>query len=183
MPILPITTLNPNRPMRHAIDQLALNMGFGVIKPSIIKQPNTSETALSNPEILSNSIESISKVISDSNSSSLDTPSDDAASLSREISSPLDDQVQQRIITKVDPIQMVAKPIVIGVSKDTTRRAALLLNGPKFQLNHNVNTRAHLKLSTETIFPLAVGIKSRFIITCELELFLLLTRVLSVYYQ
>ena len=65
--------------------------------------------------------------------------------------------MRERTITKVDPDEMTAKPAVVSVPNDPERRAALLLSGPKFQLNYNEIPTNKLPIDNNTIYPVAVN--------------------------
>jgi len=154
---------------RHGIDQLAINMGFGNIKPSTVNTSNAVPLSTSKPS-------SSSLASSSSNSSSLLNSSNpmfqpiltstnsqsqfefnDNISLNREYSSSTLNDVRERTITKVDPDEMTAKPAVVSVPNDPERRAALLLSGPKFQLNYNEIPTNKLPIDNNTIYPVAVN--------------------------
>lgn len=139
-------------PTRHGIDQLALNMGFGGIKPSIAQPSSPSSlvtTSLIPPHPQPVAIQSI-----DSQTS---LHSNDNISIGRKPSPEIDGDVEERVITKVDPIEMTAKATTESVQKDSNRRAALLLNGPKFQLNSKEIAKGEMKIDTDTIYPVAVS--------------------------
>ena len=146
------TSSSQPSPTRHGIDQLALNMGFGGIKPSIAQPPSPSSlvnTTLVPPHPQPVAIQSF-----DSQTSLHST---DNISIGRKPSPEIDGDVEERVITKVDPIEMTAKTTTEIVQKDSTRRAALLLNGPKFELNSNEISKGEMKIDTDTIYPVAVS--------------------------
>ncbi|CAF1480526.1 unnamed protein product [Rotaria sp. Silwood1] len=142
-------------PRRHSIDELALNMGFGGIKPSVINPSSspTSSTLSSTPLI--NSSVSPQTVITSSNLKQ-ESESTGDISLNQEISSEKNDSIKERVIMKVDPIEMTEKPTVVTVPKDGTRRSAILLSGSKFRLNVNEIPKEKLPISRDTIFTSAM---------------------------
>ena len=81
----------------------------------------------------------------------------DDVSLHREAPADIDGEFQERVITKVDPVEMLAKPVVVAVPKDPARRAAMMLAGPKFRLNSREIPRERLTIDADTIYPVAVG--------------------------
>ena len=48
-------------------------------------------------------------------------------------------ETRERVITQIDPEEMVAESVVVTVPKDPVRRAAMLLAGTKFELNSSEN--------------------------------------------
>lgn len=156
-------------PPRHTIDQLAINMGFGGLKPSFVNQSNTSlNTNGSTSASLINTAPvsvptavPVSPVTPVSTSSGGSSPPrfelSDTSSLNPDIAHEIEGGVQERIITKIDPDEVVAKPTVVTVPKDPVRRTALLLSGPKFQLNSTAIPKSEeLKVDTDTIYRIAV---------------------------
>ena len=127
-------------PTRHGIDQLALNMGFGGIKPSTAPLVNTS---LTHPQPVVQSI---------------DAP----ITMPRTPSTEIDGDLQERVVTKVDPVEMTATPTVETVQKDPARRAAMLLAGPKFELKSKEISKGEMKIDNDTLYPVAVSEKRRF---------------------
>ncbi|CAF2526768.1 unnamed protein product [Rotaria sp. Silwood2] len=147
---------------RYSIDQLALNMGFGGIKPSVINPSNSSTTSISSSASLVNSsVSSVQPVIASSNLKQ-EFKSNDDIFLNQEISNEKNDSVEERVIMKVDPVEMTAKLTVVTVPKDRTRRAAILLSGPKFRLNVKEIPLEKLPIRSDTIFTSAmiVGVMS-----------------------
>ncbi|CAF0984973.1 unnamed protein product [Rotaria sordida] len=140
-------------PPRHSIDQLALNMGFGGIRPSAINPSNASTSSISSSTSLVNS--SPQQLRTSSNLEQEFETIDDI-SLNQETSSEQDDTVKQRVIIKVDPVEMTAKPTVVTVPTDRARRSAILLSGPKFRLNFHEIPKENLPISTDTIFSSAM---------------------------
>jgi hypothetical protein len=147
-------------PARHTIDQLALNMGFGGIKPSINNPPNltsTTSTSTSNSMPLINSNSPVFQPVITPSDSQQKFEFTDNISLDKEISNDTENDTKERIITKVDPVDMTAKPAVVTVLKDPVRRAAMLLAGPKFQLNYNEIPQEKLQINSDTIYSVAVS--------------------------
>jgi hypothetical protein len=147
-------------PPRYTIDQLALNMGFGGIRPAAVNPPNLSPTPtpISSSTSLVNTTNAFSNTLLTKSSSELKFEPVDSISLNTEFSNETDVETKERIITKIDPDDMTAKSTVVNVSKDPARRAAVLLAGPKFQLNYNEMPTDKLTINTDTIFPVAVSI-------------------------
>ena len=141
-------------------------MGFGGIRPGLANPPNVSTTTASN---LSNTTTSSSSSLVTSANPTFQpvlTPSyseqtfgsTDNISLNREVSNETDDGVKERVITKIDPVEMLATPTVVTVPKDPVRRAAMLLAGPKFQLNTNEIPKDKLSINSDTIYTVAVSL-------------------------
>jgi hypothetical protein len=153
-------------PPHHGIEQLALNMGFGGIRPnlanpsssSIATISNLSTTTPSSSTSLVNSANPVSQLELTSSSSQQALDLTDDVSFNREISNETEDDVKKHVITKIDPVEMVATPSVITVSKDPVRRAAVLLAGPKFQLNYNEIPKDKLTINSNTLYSVAVSL-------------------------
>jgi hypothetical protein len=120
-------------PSRHTIEQLALNMGFGGIKTNLISSSSSSSLLNSTSSHLQQKLESI-----------------------QDVSTPVEDS-QKRLITKIDPIEMTAKPTVIVVPQDTAKRSAMLLAGPKFRLNSKEVQKTKLTINSKTIYTISVS--------------------------
>jgi len=129
-------------------------MGFGGMKPSLSNPPSSSPTSSTSLTNSSNPI--FQPLITPTNSQQKFEFNDDT-SLNTEISNDTENDVQERIITKVDPIEMTAKPAVVTVPKDPARRAAMLLSGAKFQLNFNEIPKEKLQINSDTIYSVAVS--------------------------
>ncbi|UJR29961.1 hypothetical protein I4U23_017508 [Adineta vaga] len=153
-------------PQRHTIDQLALNMGFGGIKPNISNPSNISTTSTSSPSPLINTANPIFQPVLTPSSSVQTFNSSDKLSLHREDSNETEDELKERTITKIDPEEMLAKPTVVTVQKDPVRRAATLLAGPKFRLNTNELPKENVPISIDAFYSVAivVGIVSLIIV-------------------
>ncbi|CAF0798072.1 unnamed protein product [Adineta steineri] len=115
---------------RHALDSLTVHRNCGGIKPSFFSSSNLSTAT---------SAHSISLINSTTNHSPLhSTPSHSQQKLEsiQDVSTPMEDSnVKECFITKIDPVEMTAKPTTVLVSQDAMKRSAILLAGPKFRLN------------------------------------------------
>jgi hypothetical protein len=133
-------------------------MGFGGIKTSLTNPPSSSPipSTATSTSLTNSSNLSFQPLITPTNSQQKFEFNDDL-SLNRDISNDTENDVQERVITKVDPIEMTAKPVVITVPKDPARRAAMLLAGPKFQLNYNEIPKEKLQINSDTIYLVAVS--------------------------
>ena len=143
-------------PSRHSIDQLALNMGFGGIKPSYVHLTNLSTSSTSHAATLLNSAPMVPPMSMPSSNSQARLDHQDDVSLPREAPADIDGEFQERLITKVDPVEMLAKPVVVAVPKDPARRAAMMLAGPKFRINSREIPQERLTIDADTIYPVAV---------------------------
>jgi len=153
-------------PTHHGIEQLALNMGFGGIRANLANPSssssatisNLSTTKLSNSTTLVNSANPVSQLelTSSSSQQTLDLTTD--VSFNKEVSNETEDDVQERVVTKIDPVEMTATPSVITESKDPVRRAAILLAGPKFRLNYNEIPKGKLTINSDTLYSVAVSL-------------------------
>ena len=144
---------------RHTIDQLALNMGFGGLRPVAPNPPSLSASSLSSSASLVNSTNPVHQPLLTTQSSQLKFEPVDSISLNTEFSNETDTDLKERVITKIDPADMTAKPATVSVPKDPVKRAAMLLAGPKFQLNSSVIPTDKLTLNNDTIYSVAVSIK------------------------
>jgi len=147
-------------PPRHTIDQLALNMGFGGIRPNLSNPPSLSNTTptSSSSSLINSSNLVFQPVITPTNSEQKFEFNDDI-SLNTEISNDTENDAKERLITKVDPVEMTAKSTVVTVPKDPARRAAMLLAGPKFQLNSNEISKEKIPINTDKLYSIAVSVK------------------------
>lgn len=151
---------------RHTIDQLALNMGFGGLKPTAVNPNNvptihpskaSTSSLASSASTPSTASSPVFQPVITPTSSQQQFEFNDDISLNREISTASSaNDLKERTITKVDPLEMTAKPAVVTVPNDPERRAALLLSGPKFQLKSEVIPTDKLKLDNDTIYTVAV---------------------------
>ena len=137
-------------------------MGFGGIKPSLANPPSLSSV----PTTASiSSKRSSSGSFSNPVFQSVDTPSpsevhfelNDGASLYRANSNDTENEVQERVVTKIDAEELTGKPTVVAVPKDPSRRAAMLLAGPKFQLNSSKLPQEKVQINTDVIYSVAVS--------------------------
>ncbi len=145
-------------PPRHTIDQLALNMGFGGIRPNISNQASLSTATTSSTASLINSADLVFQPVITPSNSEQKFEFNDNISSNTEFSIDTETEMKERVITKVDPIDMTAKPTVVTVPKDPARRTAVLLSGPKFQLNSNIIPKEKLEINTDIIYSVAVSL-------------------------
>lgn len=68
--------------------------------------------------------------------------------------------VKERLITKIDPIDMTVQPTIITVPQDTLKRSAMLLDGPKFRLNCKEMTKTKSKINGDASCSTAVSNKT-----------------------
>jgi hypothetical protein len=66
--------------------------------------------------------------------------------------------VKERLITKIDPAEMTAKPTVVVVPQDSAKRSAMLLSGPKFRLNSKEILTNKFTGNHDTIYSVSVSI-------------------------
>ncbi|CAF1381544.1 unnamed protein product [Adineta ricciae] len=142
-------------PVRHGIDQLAINMGFGGRRSSIVNSANVSTGSTTSSLVTDTSNPVFLPTLTPSNSVQTFNSSDNI-SLDREIFNETKDEIKERTITKIDPVEMVAEPAVVAVPKDPVRRAAMLLAGPKFQLNYKELPKEKLPINTDMIYSVAI---------------------------
>lgn len=153
--------------MRHGIEQLAINMGFGGIKPSIAHPPSLSSIPTTTSMI---SNRSSSGSFSNPVFQPVETPSpsevhfelNDGSSLYRNNFNETENEIQERVVTKIDADDLTAKPTVVAVPKDPTRRTAMLLAGAKFQLNSSKIPPEKLQINTDIIYSVAVSYLNSF---------------------
>jgi len=137
-------------PSRHAIDQLALNMGFSGIKSSPISCSNLSTVTTTSSASLINCNAAVSSLnITSSNSQQ-------KLGSIQDVSKPTED-LKERVIIKIDPVEMTAKPTVIRVPQDTVKRSAMLLSGPKFRLNSKEVRKNKVTINSNTIYSISVS--------------------------
>jgi hypothetical protein len=65
--------------------------------------------------------------------------------------------VKERLITKIDPVDMTTKATVVVVPQDTVKRSAMLLSGPKFRLNSKEVLKDKLIKNSNTIYSVSVS--------------------------
>jgi len=145
-------------PARHTIDQLALNMGFGGIRPAPVNPPTLPTVSTGSSASLVNTANPIFQPVSSPTSSVRSLDLMDTVSLNKQVSTEAEDEFKERTITKIDPEEMVAKPTVVVVPKDPVRRAAMLLSGPKFRLNKANITQEKVPVNTDIIYSVAIVI-------------------------
>lgn len=138
-------------------------MGFGGIKPSLVQPPSlsslpTTTSIQSNTSSLTNSSNLVFQpATTPSSSSDVHFELNDESSLYRGISNDTESDVQERVITKIDAEELTGKPAVVTVPKDPVRRAAMMLAGPKFQLNSSKIPQDKLPINTDIIYSVAVS--------------------------
>jgi hypothetical protein len=137
-------------PSRHAIDQLALNMGFSGIKSSPISCSNLSTVTTTSSTSSINCTAAIPPLIITSSNSQQKLGS------IQDVSKPTED-LKERVIIKIDPVEMTAKPTVIRVPQDTVKRSAMLLSGPKFRLNSKEVRKNKVTINSNTIYSISVS--------------------------
>lgn len=145
-------------PHRHSIEQLVLNLTGGGRKSSITypKNPSTTST-ISSTSLIDSTVSSQSPF---ENSSSLkeEIETNDNLSLSQENFNKKLNDVKECTITKIDPIEMIGKPTVVTVPKNSNHRTAMLLSGPKFRLNVNEVPQDKLPAHTDGMYFSAVSL-------------------------
>jgi len=146
-------------PQRHGIDQLALNMGFGGIKPSVV-HPSSSSSISTTPSSrsLKNSSNPLSQPKITPTNSQVKFELNDDISINRGISNDTENDVTEHVVTKIDVDDMTAKPSIVTVPKDPARRAAVLLAGPKFQFNSNEIQKEKFQINTDIIYIVGVSL-------------------------
>ncbi|CAF4193495.1 unnamed protein product, partial [Rotaria sp. Silwood2] len=153
-------------PSRRIIDHLTLNTDFSGMKSSISKSSSLSiPTTKSSTSSLNSTGTAHSSIITPSHSprklesiqnmSTFTDNSKDAFS-----------GVKERLIAKIDPVEMTIKPTIITVPQDTVKRSAMLLAGSKFRLNIKKIPENKLKLNSVTLYSISVST----IITLEQQL-------------
>ena len=157
---------------RYGIEQLALNMGFGDNKTSVAHSGSSSSISTSPTKSTTGSLINSSNPLFEPVNTPTDSQvkfelSDDTSSIIRSISSETENDVKERVITKIDPDDLTAKPSIVTVPKDSVRRAAMLLSGPKFQLNSSEIPKEKLQINTDIIFTVSVSLR---IILIDLQL-------------
>ncbi|CAF3366749.1 unnamed protein product [Rotaria sp. Silwood1] len=145
-------------PSRRIIDHLALNTDFSGMKSNISKSsslsaaPTKSSTSSLSSTGTTHSLNITSshsqrKIESMQNISTLMNNSKDSVG-----------GVKERLITKIDPVEMTVKPTIVTVLQDTVKRSAMLLAGPKFRLNMKEIQKTKLPLNSDTIYSISVSI-------------------------
>jgi hypothetical protein len=143
-------------PPRHTINQLALNMGFGRIKPSTINSSNLSAAIATNTTSLINSTITVPPLIITSSHSQQKLASIQDLLTPTDNSTDMIEGVKQRLITKIDPVEMTAKPIVVIVPHDAVKRSAMLLAGPKFRFNSKNISKNKSIVNNDSIYSVSV---------------------------
>ena len=67
------------------------------------------------------------------------------------------DAVKERVITKIDPVEMTDKPIIVIVPQNIVRRSAMLLSGLKFRLNSKALSLKRSTMNSNTIYSISVS--------------------------
>ncbi|CAF1117113.1 unnamed protein product [Rotaria sp. Silwood1] len=143
-------------PSRRIIDHLALNTDFSGMKSNISKSsslsaaPTKSSTSSLSSTGTTHSLNITSshsqrKIESMQNISTLMNNSKDSVG-----------GVKERLITKIDPVEMTVKPTIVTVLQDTVKRSAMLLAGPKFRLNMKEIQKTKLPLNSDTIYSISI---------------------------
>ena len=139
---------------RHPIDQLFLNMGLSGIKTSASNSSNLSTaTTASSISLINSALTNPPIVITQSHSQQKLESIQDVSTPTQETMGAL----KECLITKIDPIEMTAKPTVITVPQDTTKRSAMLLSGPKFRLNTKEILIEKLTVNNDTVYSISVS--------------------------
>lgn len=144
-------------PPRHTIDQLALNMGFSSLRSSASNSSSLSATTATSSTSLINSSIIIPPLIITSSHSHPKLESIQDVSTPIENSYDIIGSVKERLITKIDPIEMSGKPTLIVIPQDTAKRAAMLLSGPKFRLNSKEILKEKLNVNNDIIYSISVS--------------------------
>ena len=139
---------------RHTIDQLALSMGFGGIRPNAA---NSCNIATTNSTCLINSAAPVPPLIITCSDSRETFEVTDDILLTTKNSKDIEGGLKERHINKIDPVEMTSKPIVVTVAKDTIRRSAMLLSGPKFRLNTKEIPKDKFIVNNDIIYSLSVS--------------------------
>jgi hypothetical protein len=142
---------------RHTIDQLAMNMGFSGAKSSAISPPSLAPASTTSSTTLINSAAMAPPLIITPSHSQQKLGSNDDVSLIRENPKDAEGDVTQSVINKIDPIEMTSKPTTITVTKDTARRTAMLLAGPKFRINTKEIPKDKLTVNNDIIYSVSVS--------------------------
>ena len=126
---------------RYTFDQLLFNKG------SIQSRSNAS---------LSSNSTIPSLIITPTNSEENYLIIEDVSTPTNDSKDSLGDMTE-RIITKIDPVDMTAKPTVTYVPKEPIKRSAMLLFGPKFQLQSKEILKEKVQFNNEKIFSISVS--------------------------
>lgn len=74
------------------------------------------------------------------------------------------DVVKERLITKIDPVEMTGKPTIVMVPQDRAKRSAMLLSGTKFRLNRKAISLDHSTLNNNHIYSVSVSTHENYLI-------------------
>jgi hypothetical protein len=154
-------------PSRNKIDQLAFKMGFGGIRSSAVHSSSSSNAITASSISLINSSVTVPPLIITPSYSQLKLESIQDVSTSTENAKDIKGAVKERLMIKIDPVEMTAKPTAIIVPQDTVKRSSMLLSGPKFRLNSKEILKDKLTLISDTGYSVSVStIKQQFLIRC-----------------
>jgi hypothetical protein len=133
-------------------------MGFGGMRPAVANPSIISSTTTTSSASLVNSALVHPSGSTTPSSSTQKFELNDEMSFDRTPSIDIEGGVKERIITKIDPVEMTGKSTVVTVAKDPVQRSAMLLAGPKFRLNVNEIPTEKLTISSDTLYRVAVCI-------------------------
>ncbi len=141
---------------RHGIDQLALNMSFSGSKSNTINSSSLSIATTASSTSSINSTVTVPPLILPPSHSQSKLESIQDVSTPKEDSNDTIGTVKERLINKIDPVEMTAKPTIIVVPQDTVKRSAMLLSGPKFRLNSKEILKDKLTVNSDIIYSVSV---------------------------
>ncbi|CAF0839509.1 unnamed protein product [Rotaria sordida] len=145
-------------PSRRIIDYLTLNTDFSGMKLSVSKSSNLSTvTTKSSTSSLGSTGTAHSSIITPSHSPRKLKSIQNMFTLA-DNSKDVVGGVKERLITKIDPVEMTVKPTIVTVPQDTVRRSAVLLAGPKFRLNIKEILKNKLKLNSDTMYSISISV-------------------------
>jgi len=151
-----LSSLGSSSPL-HNIDRLTSNKGVGGIKSNTFNSSSLSTASTTSSISLINSSISIPSFIITSSNSQSKLESIQDLSTPTENSKDMIGAVKERLITKIDPVEMTAKSTIVIVPQDTVKRSAMLLSGPKFRLNSKEILKDKLTVNSNTIYSVSVS--------------------------
>jgi hypothetical protein len=151
-----LSSLGSSSPL-HNIDRLTSNKSVGGIKSNTSNSSNLSTASTTSSISLINSSISIPSLIITSSHSQSKLESIQDLSTPTENSKDMIGAVKERLITKIDPVEMTAKSTIVIVPQDTVKRSAMLLSGPKFRLNCKEILKDKLTVNSDTIYSVSVS--------------------------
>jgi len=143
--------------LRHNIDQLTSSKGVAGIKSNTSNSSSLSTTSTTSSISLINSSISVPPFNITSSHSQPKLESIRDVSAPKENSKDMIGAVKERLITKIDPVEMTAKSTVVIVPQDTVKRSAMLLSGPKFRVNSKEILKNKLAVNSDTIYSVSVS--------------------------